>query len=41
MEGKCAFSITEDIRIIYVWLGDNTARFLDIGSHDTVYKKFS
>ena len=39
MEGKCSFSITEDIRIIYEWVGLSTVRFLDIGPHAKVYRK--
>lgn len=39
MEGKWAFSVTEDIRIVYEWLSDTTARFLTIGAHATVYQK--
>lgn len=38
MRGKWAFSITDDIRIIYLWRGKNTARFLAIGSHEEVYQ---
>lgn len=38
MKGKWAFSITDDIRIVYVWLGKKKVRFLAIGSHKTVYK---
>jgi len=37
MKGKWAFSITGDIRIVYEWLGHNTARFLAIGSHENAY----
>lgn len=39
MKGKNAFSITDDIRIVYDWFGKNTARFLAIGTHNKVYKK--
>lgn len=39
MEGKWAFSITDDIRIIYRWVGKNTAEFLAIGGHKKVYGK--
>jgi len=38
MEGKWAFSITSDIRIVYEWLGKKTARFLAIGSHKKAYQ---
>jgi mRNA-degrading endonuclease YafQ of YafQ-DinJ toxin-antitoxin module len=37
MGGKWAFSITDDIRIVYEWLGKNTVRFLAIGKHRKVY----
>ena len=40
MKGKYAFSITDDIRIIYKYLGKNTVRFLAIGSHKEVYGRF-
>jgi mRNA-degrading endonuclease YafQ of YafQ-DinJ toxin-antitoxin module len=39
MEDKWAFSITDDIRIVYEWLGKSTARFLAIGGHPAVYAK--
>lgn len=38
MEGKWAFSITDNIRIVYEWSGKKTVRFLAIGSHTQVYK---
>ena len=41
MEGKWAFNITDDIRIVYEWLGKNTVRFLAIGSHKEVYKSLN
>ena len=37
LEGKCAFSITEDIRIVYEWLGKTMVRFLATGVHVEVY----
>lgn len=37
MQGKWAFSIDENVRIVYEWLGHNTARFLAIGGHNRVY----
>lgn len=37
MKGKYAFSITNDIRIIYRWVGKNKAQFLNIGKHIDVY----
>lgn len=39
MKGQHAFSITDDIRIIYKWTGKKTVRFLAIGPHGRVYKK--
>lgn len=39
MQGKWAFSITGDLRIIYEWVGRTTVRFLDIGPHIKVYPK--
>ena len=34
-----AFSITNDIRVIYQIIGDQTVMFVDIGTHEQVYKK--
>ena len=39
LAGKWAFSITDDIRIVYEWLGKTTVRFLAIGGHKRVYRK--
>jgi len=39
MKGKWAFSVTDDIRIVFIWMGKSTARFLAIGSHRDVYGK--
>ncbi len=39
MEGLWAFSITDDIRIVYEWIGKQSVRFLAIGSHKEVYPK--
>ena len=39
MKGKWAFSITDDIRVVYEWLGKTTVRFLAIGGHKKVYKR--
>ena len=39
MEGRWAFSITDDIRIVYEWLGKTTTRFLAIGGHGRAYKR--
>lgn len=41
MDGKWAFSITDDIRIVYKWRGNTTVRLLVVGSHGMVYKKSS
>lgn len=41
LEGKWAFSVTDDIRIVYEWLGKTTVRFLAIGGHKKVYKRKS
>lgn len=38
MKGKWAFSVTEDIRIVYEWTGKETVRFLAIGTHEDVYQ---
>lgn len=37
LAGKRAFSVTGDVRVIYVELDDGIV-FLDIGSHDQVYR---
>jgi len=39
LSGKLAFSVNGDIRIVYEWIGKNTARFLAIGGHAKVYSK--
>ncbi len=39
LEGEWAFSITDDIRIVYEWLGKTTVRFLAIGGHKRVYRR--
>ncbi len=41
MAGRWAFSITDDVRIVYEWTGTNTVRFLAVGPHKTVYTKSS
>lgn len=41
MEGQWAFSITDDIRIVYEWTNKTTARFLAIGPHKKVYSKLT
>lgn len=37
MDGKFAFSVDNDIRIVYEWLGKTSVRFLAIGRHKKVY----
>lgn len=37
MRGKYAFSVTNDVRIVFIWIGKSTARFLAIGKHADVY----
>ena len=37
--GKWAFSITDDIRIVYRFRGKNTVQFLAIWTHAAVYRK--
>lgn len=39
MEGKWAFSITDDVRIVYKWLSKTTVKFLAIGGHGKVYRR--
>lgn len=39
LDGKWAFSITSNVRIVYEWQGKRTVRFLIIGEHKAVYKK--
>lgn len=39
MVGQWAFSITDDIRIVYEWMSKTTVRFLAIGGHKIVYKR--
>lgn len=36
---KWAFSVNDDIRIIYVWMDSHTIRLLAIGGHSLVYGK--
>jgi addiction module RelE/StbE family toxin len=38
MEGKYAFSIDEDIRVIYEWVRKNQVKLLNIGTHKQVYR---
>lgn len=39
LEGKWALNITDDVRVVYEWVGKRTARFLLIGGHKKVYQK--
>ncbi|MEK7141783.1 MAG: hypothetical protein AAB800_04575 [Patescibacteria group bacterium] len=41
MEERWAFSVNDDIRIVYEWVGKTTVRLLAIGTHEAVYKKSS
>lgn len=41
LKGKCAFSIDNDVRIVFEWIGKTTVRFLTIGRHKDVYMKDS
>ena len=41
LKGKFAFSVNDDVRIVFEWMGKNTARFLAIGHHQQVYGKKS
>lgn len=38
LKGKWAFSITDNIRIVYEWKSKNIVRFLAIGKHEGVYR---
>lgn len=38
-ENMRSISITMSIRMVYVFLEDNTALFVKIGTHEQVYKK--
>ena len=38
LKGKWAFSITDNIRIVYEWKSKTVARFLAIGKHEDIYK---
>lgn len=37
-EGSRAFWVTGDVRIIYQWVDNDTVEFLDIGTHNQVYR---
>ncbi len=39
MEGQWAFSITDDVSIVYEWLSTTTVRFREIGPHSKVYAR--
>lgn len=38
LKGKWAFSITDNIRIVYEWKTKNVVRFLALGKHEDVYR---
>ena len=39
LEGKYAFSLASNLRIVFTFIDNNqTALFIDIGSHDQVYR---
>ena len=37
LKGKYAIGVTDDIRIVFEWLGKNSVRFLAIGPHYKIY----
>ncbi len=37
LAGQWAFSIEEDCRVIFEFIGENSVLLIDIGSHDEVY----
>lgn len=37
MAGLRSFSVTGDIRVIYIYISENEVLFIDIGSHNQVY----
>ncbi|MBI3559225.1 type II toxin-antitoxin system mRNA interferase toxin, RelE/StbE family [Candidatus Gottesmanbacteria bacterium] len=37
MFGICAFSLDNDLRIIYIWLDNDRVRFIAVGNHEKVY----
>lgn len=39
LKGKYSFSITNDVRIVFEWVGKTRVRFLAIGSHTNAYGK--
>ena len=39
LKGKLAFRVTDDVRVVFEWLGKNTVRLLAIGGHKKVYSK--
>jgi mRNA-degrading endonuclease YafQ of YafQ-DinJ toxin-antitoxin module len=39
LKGKRAFSIDDDLRIVFEVIGKNEVRFLAIGGHEKVYRK--
>lgn len=39
LQGQYAFSVTNEIRIVFEWVGKSKVRFLAIGSHKNVYSR--
>jgi len=37
LEGQWAFSVDEDYRVVFEFIGEDRALLIDIGSHDEVY----
>jgi addiction module RelE/StbE family toxin len=37
LEGLWAFSVDNDLRIVFEFLGEDRALLIDVGSHDEVY----
>jgi addiction module RelE/StbE family toxin len=38
LQGKYAFWISWDLRVVFEWLDNKSVRFLVLGTHDKVYK---
>ena len=41
LKDKWAFSVTNNIRIVYEWQGKKSVRFLAIGTHFQVYSRYT
>jgi len=37
LEGQWAFSIDEDLRVVFEFIGEDRALLIEIGTHDEVY----